>query len=388
MGPWHKAWPRRRDDLFVASAFLLLVLIAPAYANSYTPADRDVVLATIAPVAHEQRERIASLRSELERDTGRADIAVSLVRLYQDIYSQSGDPRYIGYAESAVAKVSQPHPVDLRLQSARLLQARHDFQGARRLLDEVVATDPTNAEAWSLLTSLAVLRGDYATARNACARMALLGYASRAIVCGTELASLHGRSAEAYENLSNHLSKIDDPDVASWAHQVAADIALRLDRTERAIVHGRQSLTLKSSLYGVVRLSDFLMRDDRYEEALKLLQTQPRTDAVVLRQARANKALGKSVNEELLAQRMTAIQRRGDTAHAREEAYYALYIADDDEMAVDAAARNWDMQREPIDAELLLRAAARRGDAAAAAPVLTWLRGSDDQALMRIAGDL
>lgn len=60
--------------------------------------------------------------------------------------------------------------------------------------------------------------------------------------------------------------------------------------------------------------------------------------------------------------------------HLREEALHVLRLKQDPVRAVELAARNWNSQREPADARLLMTCAIAAGRPAAAEPVLDWMR--------------
>ena len=68
-----------------------------------------------------------------------------------------------------------------------------------------------------------------------------------------------------------------------------------------------------------------------------------------------------------------------DDTHAREAAYLALYLLDEPRRALDIALANWAVQREPIDARLVLEAALAARAPAAAQPVVDWLQANSVQ---------
>jgi hypothetical protein len=71
--------------------------------------------------------------------------------------------------------------------------------------------------------------------------------------------------------------------------------------------------------------------------------------------------------------RVAANRQRGETLHRREESRYALALEGDVGKALSLAKANWDVQKEPADARVLLEAAVAAKDRAAAEPVVTWL---------------
>jgi len=67
---------------------------------------------------------------------------------------------------------------------------------------------------------------------------------------------------------------------------------------------------------------------------------------------------------------------RGDSVHRRDEARFTLSLLGDPAAALALARANWEVQREPADARLLLDAALAVDDAAAARPALAFLAAS------------
>ncbi len=80
--------------------------------------------------------------------------------------------------------------------------------------------------------------------------------------------------------------------------------------------------------------------------------------------------------QSALAARFDAARQRGDSAHQKEEARFALELLGDAARALPLAIANYTLQREAADARVLLEAALAARQKAAAAPVLAWLRSS------------
>jgi hypothetical protein len=122
--------------------------------------------------------------------------------------------------------------------------------------------------------------------------------------------------------------------------------------------------------------ADFLLDHSRAAEARDLLAGETRADPLLLRLALAEKALGVSdlhIHVAVLSARFEANRMRGDTVHRREEARFLLYLAGKPVEALRRAQENWQVQREPWDARLVLEAALAAGNPAAATDVIAWL---------------
>src|SRR5262249_10684321 len=91
-----------------------------------------------------------------------------------------------------------------------------------------------------------------------------------------------------------------------------------------------------------------------------------------------------STSEALQTRRLLAMKASRDkvmpfanqlraSGHRRELAMLQLDLINEPAAALENALCNWEQQKEPIDARLVLRAALACGKASAAEPVLQWL---------------
>jgi hypothetical protein len=81
-------------------------------------------------------------------------------------------------------------------------------------------------------------------------------------------------------------------------------------------------------------------------------------------------------HQQAMADRFAAAQARGDTTHRAEEARFQLHLRGDTAKALQLASANYQVQREPRDARVLLEAAIAARDSVAAQGVRDWLRTS------------
>ena len=83
---------------------LLLWLPAAVFAAPHIPASDDVLLERLSlRAADPKSSQLRELRRQLALQPGDAELAVRLARRYFDEVAAEGDPRYIGYAEAALA---------------------------------------------------------------------------------------------------------------------------------------------------------------------------------------------------------------------------------------------------------------------------------------------
>lgn len=132
--------PRVSRGCLALTTLLLSGMAAAANAESvaFIPASSDAVLAHVPPgTAH------SSIPQRLQADA-RLDVALPLAQYYISQARVSGDMRFLGYAEGALAHWTTgvaPAPPALVLQ-ATILQSRHDFNGALADLDRALRATP------------------------------------------------------------------------------------------------------------------------------------------------------------------------------------------------------------------------------------------------------
>jgi len=182
--------------------------------------------------------------------------------------------------------------------------------------------------------------------------------------------------------------------VRVWALTTLGEIAARTGRAQAAEEHFQQALSLgRTDDYLLGAYADFLLDQGRASAARDLLKDATRADALLLRLALAEQALGSpqlASHVQTLQDRFAAAHLRGDTVHRREEARFALRLLGEPRVAVQLAHDNWEVQREPWDARILLESALASGDYAAAQPVIEFLARTalEDAALAHLAGQL
>ncbi|HZN85429.1 MAG TPA: hypothetical protein VFB53_01470 [Burkholderiales bacterium] len=372
---------------------LLCLAAAPATAAPRLPAeDREVLerlpLRRSDPAAAELR----ALREAARAAPADPAAVVPLARRYFALAQSEGDPRYVGYAEAALApwRAAADAPAEVLVQRALLRQYRHDFDGALADLALALARDPLSAEARAWRAAIFMVRADYAAAARECAA---LDESLLAAGCSAYVAAATGGTRAAYQGLRAALERAPraDPGERLWVLTRLAEMAARLQDPAAAERHFRAALALgRDDNFLLAAYADFLLERGRPAEAAALLRDWARADTLLLRLALAERALGlpgAARHAQELGERFAAAALRGDRLHLAEEARYLLELRGDARAAVAAAAENWKSQREPRDALVLLRAARAAGDRAAAAPALDWLARSrfEDERLRRLA---
>lgn len=380
-------------------AGVFLVGPAPATAAPYRPPSDGQVLERLPKsLRGSQGGEMAELRRALAREPRNAEIAVRLAGRYMQEVAAEGDPRFVGYAQAALApwwQAADPPP-DVRVMRAVLLQFNHHFDAALADLDAVVARVPQHAQAWAWIAAIAMVRADYARARKACAEATPLVSELNGVACTAAVDATTGRARAAAAALQNALAENDDaePEEQLWALTRLAETQERLGEHEAAEKSFRDALALGiADGYLLAAYADFLLDRGRPREVLALLEGKERSDLLLLRLAIAAKAAGDARLtgwSASLAARFDAARRRGDATHEKEESRFALQVLGDAARALPLAVSNYAVQREPADARALLEAALAAGQRAPAEPALKWLRESriESRVLLALAARL
>ncbi len=379
------------------SAAAVLVICASAVGAEqayYTPVRADEVLERLPrSMTDTDGALIKRLHQQLDASPEDVSLAVSLATLYIEKGRTQSDPRYFGYAQAALAPWWQAvaPPVPVRVARAEIAQWQHAFDQAIADLLAVVRKDSRNARAWLLLANTYLVQGRTHKAAAACSALAKTANQSIASLCYAGVMNRTGRAAQSYALLQVEQRQFQSGALLQWLLTTQAEAALmqgHAAQAERAFA--RAMTTPRRDPYLLAAYADFLLDEQRYAEVLALLRREDSDQSLLLRSAIAAKKLGdesraRKYREQLRAY-FSAERSRGGQPHNREAALFELELEGDGEQALRLARANWDLQREPIDARILLRAARARGDADTVAAVGHWLaaRGMQDVRLSRL----
>jgi Tfp pilus assembly protein PilF len=323
---------------------------------------------------------IRALRASLLRDPQNVDVAVSLATKLIEQSRSEGDPRFLGQAQAVLVPwLNHPTPPSSTLLlRAMIHQHAHEFDLALADLDAVLNMQPANAQAWLTRASIYQVQGRYDEARRACQPLLRLAGRHISLTCSGDIAGLTGQATTSREMLTTSLehSGISVRE-RLWILTVLAEMAARTGDASAAERHflDARSLGLKN-IYLLGAYADFLLDQGRAHEVMTLLQHETRADGLLLRLTLAEQALhlpaSKNHTAELVA-RFAAGRERGTRVHVREEARFTLALLHDPQAALTLAQANWEIQKEPWDARLLLESALAAGSWNAARPVIDWL---------------
>lgn len=370
--------------------------LSAAFAAPYLPKDDSVVLERLPFRASDPVQRdLRRLREELARDPRNEEVALRAARGYYRLALAEGDPRYVGYAQAALGPWwNEPRPpVRVLVMRATLRQYLHDFPGALQDLGQALEREPGNGSALFQRAIVHIVRADYPRARADCEQAQGLVADVMADACLATVDSFTGKAREAYRRLQETLERhpAATPTQRLWVLSRIAEVAYRLGRAQEADSYFREALALDiEDNYLLATYAEFLLDEKRYRDAVKLLAGRERSDVLLVRLALAEKSLGLPAareHEEVIRARFDAARMRDDKLHLQDEARFTLYFLDRPREAITLARENYQTQREPADARMLMEAALAAGDPRAAQPALDWFysSGHEDVYIRRVA---
>lgn len=391
----------------VVRAFLCAFVAGPACAAEAPDAgvvvpsrDDEIVeqLPTHLGDATQRRAARAAERAQREQLQAHPDelgLALQASRDALDRGRRQGDPRELGTVEAALApwwKLPAP-PAEVRLMRATVHQSQHEFQAALQDLDALLALQdvplPVRAQAELTRSGVHQVLGHLSEAEAGCQRLAgrdflALGSSARhnAQACLAELASLQGREAPAAATLARLAGAAAPGDIGQapgWLQLIRAELAQRRGDAAAGPLF-MAALQANPDVYTLCAYSDWLLDAGRPAEVLALLQGHEAADPVLLRVALAERALyglrdaRTRRDARTLGDRFDAALLRGDRSHGREQSRYELDLRGDRRAALKLAEANWQVQHEPADAVVLVRAAHAAGRDDAAEDVWRYLK--------------
>ena len=393
------AWARW---LLSAPLLVLCLNAEQAHAAPFTPTNDSEVVERLPLASDPSARQLESLRRQL---AGRPDdnaLRLDIGRRYFALAMAQGDPRMVGYAAAAIAPLEAKSAAiaDYWLLRGQLEQFSHQFEQALASLEKAIQIDPKMVEPLAWRAAIFMVQARYAEAKTECQRVATVAEPLFATGCRTYAQAATGELKPAFDALDSAIKTAlaSKPAPAAelllWAFTRQAEMAIRLQRNDAA-----EALLKSAVKLGVIdqfllgAYADFLLAQQRPAEVLTLLAGWERSDILLLRLAMAGQATKDSRATDWASQlrdRFQAAARRGDRLHEQEAARFELDIEGNAAKALAAATSNYTVQKEPRDAEILMRTALAARQAKAAQPALDWLRNSryEDPALDRLAAQL
>jgi len=220
-------------------AVLMVTMLGAAAAREpYRPVDDEQVLLRLNDRQDPEVSEVWAARKAMRDAPGELSPALDFARRAIEAGRQRAEPRFMSYAEAAIAPWNDADPpLEVRVIRATLAQHRHDFEAALDDLDAVLAEAPRHAQARLTRSVIRRVQGDPQAALRDCA--ALVGVASPLVAstCVADSASLGRQPDAALTLLQTAIERATQAPLAErrWAFTVRAEIAERLGRddTER-----------------------------------------------------------------------------------------------------------------------------------------------------------
>jgi len=273
-------------------------------------------------------------------------------------YSLIGDDALLALARKQIPLETTAGSAEQLIQSAWLAQAEHEFVRARVLLDQVLAQQPSNGQAWLLAAAVAEVVGDHTAARAACGQVLLSVSADAAMVCFATLADTEQQKRIAHQRLSLLPFPESETRLTTWRWAVQAQLARDLGHAQEAEELLRRAIATFPAVQTRAMLMDLYLEQSRYREALGLTRVAEPVPALAVRRLVAQRGMGENIRDDTLQMdhQFRAWLAQEDYRHAREMAMFYLEIDPQPKLAFLVAQKNAKLQREPEDLLLLQRA--------------------------------
>lgn len=362
-------------------ALALAISAVSVHAVPRTPAQDSEVIERLPFRAGDTTAReLADLRAAVAKAPADPDPAVALALRYFDLAAERGDPRFVGYAEALVGRFATQMNAPLLVVRGMVRQYRHDFDDALADFAAALALDADLASAHAWRGAISLVQANYAAAAKECDALQRLQRTVLQAGCAGLTQAYTGNLDAAFKTLKQALATTKDKDYSLWLHTRLGEVAAWQGQAAVAEQHYRQALALGiDDGYLLAAWSDFLLDQGRADQVIALLGKWEPVDGLLLRLALAETMLklpAAKAHTQTLDDRFAAARLRGDTTHQAEEARFHLVLRKDAKEALRLAAENFQVQKEPRDARIVLEAALAASDPAGAKEATAWLKSS------------
>lgn len=385
MRRWYLHRVQRYAPPFACGKLVSAVLMAAfacciAHAAPFVPQDDAQVLERLAERTTPEYRALKALQTRSAQAPGELGPALALANAHVRMARQEGDPRYLGYAQAALAPWwrDREAPTPVLVLRATIRQSLHDFDAATRDLDTALSRESSNAQALLTRATVLTVQGKYGEARDDCTRLGAAARPIYAVLCVSSIEAVTGKGRQASQLITRAFATLPALDAASreYGETMQGEIAHRLDEPD-AERHFKAALELDpGDLYLLGAYCDWLLDHARPADVVPLVIRYARVDPLVLRLAIAQQMMqapDAAATIATLQARFDASRARGDTVHRREEARFELKLKRNPAAALRLARENWRVQREPADLRILAEAAAAMNDGDALQTVRRWL---------------
>jgi hypothetical protein len=337
---------------------VLLMSAMTAVAAPYRPANDAEVVDTLPKGS-------LTFQTRVSRQTNTKPTLSAIEPQVTALLAQSyawGDPRALGQAESLMQPYRDDLSAQARLLRANIYQASHRFDLAKQELQAILKQTPNQPDSVLMLSSIDLVQGRFIEARRGCDQLNDRSVLILKMGCIAQVESMTGRlqqsamTVQQLLQLNNGLSA----DQQQWLALMLADMALRLDDATLALTAFKQ-LNQSHNAPALSAKADWLLAHRQWAAVKQLLGAYSDNESLLIRLVVSELHLKDpraQDNAKLLGQRIQVWNQRGEVAHQREQAQYALLFKDSAK-ALALARLNWQKQRETADVVVYVDAAIR-----------------------------
>ena len=308
------------------------------------------------------------------------DDVESRVRELIALHRETDDPRFLGYAKSALQNSEESGTSeDLIVLSAIVDQSLHDFDSARTKLTDIVASSESRTnylQALTVLINLEIVSGRYEKAGQLCAQLSKTDHPYIRANCQAQIKALTGDPVQAYQTLSSQAQRMPATHpYAAFIQNTLGDIASQAVLPDAPAHYSRALVIDPTDLYARTALADWHLASGNFDRVESLTRQYDDVDRLAVLRAIAQKRQGLTQTNlmETLKQRFDEAAWRDSSLHSRDLARYLLDVSDAPQAALTFAYNNWADQKELIDTRLLIRAAKAASDEAITEEVTAWM---------------
>jgi hypothetical protein len=286
--------------------------------------------------------------------------------------ARSGNERYYGYAEQVLQSSRDVRAPQIAIRRGKLLQHKHEFTQAERVLSEILELNGRDREARLMRAQVRLHLHEPQQALQDCTVLLPLVDLLTSTTCVAQARAALGDLRRAQDLLLRVLdSQRGDDATRSWSAGVAAEFAARLGDSSAAGRWYRESFELDpQSHYARITYADWLLSSGRFDEASQVAHR----GASLADRARIVLAGRDARSDE--AQRLQLAWReadaRGERAHLRDRARFELQLLHDPAKAAASARASLQDRNEPDDALILAAAAVATHDRVSLQAVRSW----------------
>ncbi len=387
--------PPNKAFIFCGVVFFAMTFSLAFAQKPYRPKSEDQVLEILPKSLSLNRDRMESIRQKLAADPENVDLATAAAQGYIKMGSAESDPRFYGYARSAIEEWWEQElpPASVLKVRAKLKEKDHQYKEAIEDLETLLKRDPDDVQGWVEIVNLYRVIGSHALAEVSSRRLLNLGDKEAVLVATTPLLAVSGGAENAYDSLTAFIesTKEGQSQLVPWAIAMQGDISAILGRFEIADKHYRKALSLNGGNIHLKRTyADFLLDQQHPQPVLKLLADHESDNGCLLLMAIAANRLAMQEQavdlKSKMEMRFREIRLRGNKPHGRFESRFELELNNDPEKALEIALQNWDVQKENRDARAVLESALAAKNFTAAAPTIRFVKDSrnEDVALAQL----